>query len=217
MKQKKITVKRFIMAASGTSICAACVGILNVAAFGVDPFQCFSMGVYIPFQKMGMSYGMFWPVVSALFLVAVFLLDKHYIGFGTVVNLAVSGYIIEWVETGLTYILTDSPAMWIRVILLIITLFLISAGASIYFVADLGVSAYDGIALAVSDKKPKLFGRVIPFRIMRIITDIGCVIVGFLFGKMPGVGTILTAFFMGPLIDWFNRHLSRPLLYGKES
>jgi uncharacterized membrane protein YczE len=27
-----------------------------------------------------------------------------------------------------------------------------------------------------------------------------------------GIGTILTAFFMGPLIDFFNRTVSRPML-----
>ena len=31
-----------------------------------------------------------------------------------------------------------------------------------------------------------------------------------------GVGTVITAFFMGPLIDFFNRKLARPFLYGPQ-
>ena len=30
-----------------------------------------------------------------------------------------------------------------------------------------------------------------------------------------GVGTIITAFFMGPLVDLFARKLAKPFLYGK--
>ena len=47
---------------------------------------------------------------------------------------------------------------------------------------------------------------------MRIGCDLICVIIGALCGLLPGLGTLVTAFFMGPLIDFFNRKFSRPLL-----
>jgi uncharacterized membrane protein YczE len=34
------------------------------------------------------------------------------------------------------------------------------------------------------------------------------------FGEI-NIGTIITAFFMGPLIAFFNEKLARPFLYGK--
>ena len=33
---------------------------------------------------------------------------------------------------------------------------------------------------------------------------------------IAGVGTIITAFFMGPLIEFFNVHCARPVLNGKQ-
>jgi hypothetical protein len=33
---------------------------------------------------------------------------------------------------------------------------------------------------------------------------------------IAGVGTIITAFFMGPLIEFFNVHVARPVLAQKE-
>lgn len=33
---------------------------------------------------------------------------------------------------------------------------------------------------------------------------------------IAGVGTIITAFFMGPLIEVFNVHVARPILKEKE-
>ena len=59
-----------------------------------------------------------------------------------------------------------------------------------------------------------------------IITDVICVIIGVILyflsgapvsgiGAVVGAGTIITAFFMGPLVDFFARKLAKPFLYGK--
>ena len=85
--------------------------------------------------------------------------------------------------------------------------------------ADLGVSTYDAVAIVMAEKWK--WGK---FKYIRIITDIVCVILGCVlfilagnpFGKIPtiaGIGTIVTAFFMGPLIEFFNVHIARPILY----
>ena len=61
------------------------------------------------------------------------------------------------------------------------------------------------------------------FKYIRICTDLVCVILGCVLfvaagnpvGKIPtiaGVGTIITAFFMGPLIEYFNDKIARPFL-----
>ncbi|MBP5754190.1 MAG: hypothetical protein J6W60_15220, partial [Treponema sp.] len=66
------------------------------------------------------------------------------------------------------------------------------------------------------------------FQYVRIITDLVCVILGvglfMLAGGQPsaiptiaGIGTIVTAFFMGPLIEFFNVHIVRPFLAGKKA
>ena len=54
--------------------------------------------------------------------------------------------------------------------------------------------------------------KIAPFRLVRIGTDLVCVILGTLMGARPGVGTIVTALCMGPLIDFFNRKVARPFL-----
>ena len=84
--------------------------------------------------------------------------------------------------------------------------------------ADLGVSTYDAISLIICNTWKK--GK---FQYVRVISDLVCVILGvslFLIaggtaGQIPtiaGAGTIITAFFMGPLIELFNVHIARPLL-----
>ena len=53
---------------------------------------------------------------------------------------------------------------------------------------------------------------MVPFRFIRIVSDLICTLIGFLLGLMPGIGTVITALFMGPLIAFFRKHLSDPLL-----
>ena len=61
-----------------------------------------------------------------------------------------------------------------------------------------------------------LAGKVIPFKVIRIISDLICVLIGFLLGVVPGIGTVVTALFMGPLITFFRRTISAPLLRSGE-
>ncbi len=77
--------------------------------------------------------------------------------------------------------------------------------------SNLGVSVYDAIPIVISEN------RKWPFRFVRIGCDLICVAIGTLSGLLPGVGTLITAFFMGPLIEFFNNKFSRPFLFGKDA
>ena len=77
---------------------------------------------------------------------------------------------------------------------------------------------YDAIALICSNK-----WNLCKFKYMRICTDLLCLFTGtamFLLsghsirqiGSLMGIGTVLTAFCMGPLIDFFDRKVSKPFL-----
>jgi uncharacterized membrane protein YczE len=82
---------------------------------------------------------------------------------------------------------------------------------ALYFTADLGVSVYDAISIIMSDKK------IASFRICRIGTDSICVVIGLVLKASIGVGTIVTALFMGPLIQIFKTYCAEPLLYGSRT
>ncbi len=42
-----------------------------------------------------------------------------------------------------------------------------------------------------------------------------CTVTGFLLGATVGIGTLVTAFFMGPIIAYFNKRVAIPFRYGK--
>ena len=81
------------------------------------------------------------------------------------------------------------------------------------------MSTYDAVSLIWSEKQSR-----IPFRICRIICDLVCVLTGALLcaaggvrvPRVVGIGTVITAFFMGPLIEFFNRRVAVPFLNGSK-
>ena len=116
-----------------------------------------------------------------------------------------TGYVVEFSEwvLGLTGI---EMTLTVRIIYLIIGVVLMCFASSLYITSSLGVSSYDAQALMIADT-----GKL-QFRFARIGTDLVCVTAGWLLKATIGVGTLVTALFMGPLIDFFNRKIAIPLL-----
>ena len=201
-------VRRIVLAVVGMAIAGIAVGFFKRAFFGVDPFQCFCNGMN---QVVPIGFGTLYMLINAVLLVIDFFLDRHYIGISTFINLFLVGYAAEFSENMLARWFGDL-ALPGRILFLAIGIVTGCIAAALYYTADLGVSTYDAIPLHIADGKPRAFGKIVPFRVVRIICDLICVGIGFALGFMPGIGTIITALFMGPLITFFKRTLSDPLL-----
>ncbi len=206
--------KRIIMCILGVVICGLSVGMFKHAAFGVDPFQALMSGLdaVVPIR-----FGTLYVIVNLLLLVFSLIMDRHRIGLATFINLFLLGYVVEFSQAQCER-LFPAPGIGGRVLLFLAGLVVLSLSSALYFTADLGVSTYDAVALVWAARQTR-----IPFSLCRIATDSVCVIAGVvlclvsgmglaqIFGAV-GIGTVVTAFFMGPLIAFFNRAVARPLL-----
>ncbi len=195
--------RRVLMTLAGIIICGLSVGFFTHSSLGLDPFQVFAHGTW---TLTPLGYGTYYMLLCAAFLVVIFFWNRKKIGLGTVLNLFGVGYMAElmgWILTKLD----PSPSLPVRFLSLVVGIVVMCFAASLYFTADLGVSIYDAIALTISERHPRL-----QFRFIRIATDSICVLIGWLLGANVGIGTLITAFFMGPLIAWFNKTVAIPLL-----
>jgi uncharacterized membrane protein YczE len=206
--------RRIMMSLCGVIICAVSVGVFKLAALGVDPFQSFMAGLdaLIPIE-----FGTLYVIVNAILLLFSLIVDRHNIGIATFINLFLLGYITQFTFDLLQKGIPD-PSMIVRILCLTIGIVVICFGSALYMTADLGVSTYDAVAIVMSSK-----WKLGKFKYVRICTDLVCVVIGCILfvmagnaiGKIPtiaGIGTIITAFFMGPLIDFFNEKFAKPLL-----
>lgn len=209
--------KRILMSAFGVIVCGISVGLFKHASLGVDPFQSLMSGLdaVIP-----ISFGTLYVIVNLILLTFSLLLDRKKIGLATFINLFLLGYIAEYSQKAFA-LLFPEPSLFLRLVLLAAAVVIMCLASAFYFTAKLGVSTYDAVTLIWSEKQKR-----IPFSICRIIGDLVCVLAGtilclsagFTIRQIPevvGIGTIITAFFMGPLISFFNKKLAEPFLYGK--
>lgn len=82
------------MMVAGILLIGISVGLLRLAAFGVDPFSCMNMGIS---GFLGMSFGNWQLIANILLLIVVFFTARSFIGLGTVVNMVFVGYIADFV------------------------------------------------------------------------------------------------------------------------
>lgn len=206
--------RRILMSLCGVIICAISVGGFKHAALGVDPFQSLMSGLD---ATIPIRFGTLYVIVNAILLCFSLVADRKNIGLATFINLFLLGYITEF-TLSLLQTWMPAPALWVRWAFLIVAIVVICFGSALYMTANLGVSTYDAVAIVLSGK-----WKLGQFKYIRIACDLVCVIVGcvlFLIGggtwseipTIAGIGTIITAFFMGPLIDFFNRTVAIPFL-----
>lgn len=198
--------RRLVMTFVGVVLCAVSGGMMKRAGFGGDPFQMLCNGLN---NVLPIDFGTIHVLISVIMLAVILKLDKHFIGVATVFNLFFTGYIVDFTYRGLG-VWFPEPGMALRIGMLAFSLVLMCFSASLYFTSDMGVSTYDFVALYIS----KIQKRV-PFRFVRISTDALCVIAGLIMGSVPGVGTLITACFMGPLISFFDHAVSEPMRYSR--
>ena len=209
--------RRVIMSVFGVVVCGISVGIFKCAMLGMDPFQSFMSGLNAVFP---ISFGTLYVIANASLLLFALLFDRRKIGLATVINLTLLGYIAQFSETLLKGWFPELSLAG-QLLMLLAGVVIMCFASAFYFTADLGVSPYDAVSLIISERK-----RSIPFKFWRIISDVTsvalgcglCLLAGWSFGKVGtviGIGTIITAFFMGPLITFFNEHAAQPFLNGR--
>ena len=198
--------KRILMMLIGNVILGTGAGMLRAADFGVDPYQCFVLGID---KALKLGYGTTFVIVNAVFLVLMLILARKMFNLGTLVNMFFLGYIIDF-SYSMCMKISSSPSFFVRVVYFIVSILLITFSSAVIYTADMGVSTYDWIALKTAEVQKK-----VSFKWCRVGTDLVCVIIGLVFSIIPGIGTIVTAFLLGPLVSFFRTYCSEPFLYGR--
>lgn len=193
---------RFCLSILGTVFTGISVGLFKAAVLGVDPFQCFVMGLN---NVISLDFGTLYVLINLILFIIVLILDKTFIGISTFLNLFLLGYIIDFIHKVVISILPTNLLL-VKISLLIVGFIMLCFSSSLYITANLGVSTYDALSLIAAKR------NIAPFKYCRITSDFISVIVGVLLGATAGIGTVMTAFLMGPLISFFNEKFTVPLL-----
>lgn len=201
---KKYLTRKIVMMCISVVMMGISVTLFKQSNFGTDPYTCMNLGIS---DAIHMSFGLLQLCINCLLLIFVFFLAKHLIHIGTLVNMAGVGFLVDIFSSIFVKLFGETvDSLPVRILLMLTGVVLLSLAASLYFTAGLGVAPYDAMSFIITERSK------INYRWCRIFTDVLCTIIGFLLGSTVGVGTVITAFFMGPLVQLFNQKISVPLL-----
>ena len=167
---------------------------------GSDPFNVFVQGLFraIPWPEWaGMTHGRVHLLVSLLIMVVLLVVDRSYVGIGTVLCMALGGPIIDVYTLWLSPFLNETLPLAVRVPMLAVGCVILAFGMTIVIRSQAGTGPNDLVAVVLSDKSGKPFGPV------RIGVDLTFALVGFALGGVVGIGTIICAFLVGPAAQLF--------------
>lgn len=200
---------RMILMLSGVVIMGICVAILNMTDLGVDPFAAVSYGLS---DITGISFGTVELIFNGILFLIVILFDYKRLGFGTIGNMVIVGYMADFT----TYILgcmgiTKVENEVVNVLVMLGALIVFVFAVALYVNAGLGASAYDVLPYIIHDKVSKYLSEKIKFKYVRIAFDAVFTIVAFLIGGEAGVITVLMVIALGPVIELVSKLLGRIL------
>jgi len=175
------------------------VTLFLLTDLGADPFNVFIQGI---FRTLGpllpvLTHGYTHAAVCILIMLILLFLDRSYIKAGTLVCMIFGGPIIDLFTRLLgTFIHPCSPFV-LRLFTLALGCIILAFGMTIVIKSDAGTGPNDLVAIVLSEKLSRPFGPV------RILVDICFVASGFLMGGAVGIGTIISAFLVGPVAGIF--------------
>lgn len=167
---------------------------------GLDPFTALNTGAS---ELLGFSLGNYQLFVNAAILAIILFFDRKIIGWGTIYNLVLVGYMIEFF-TGMLESMVDPSQMAfvVQILITIVAILIFTFGVALYMDADLGVSPYDAIAPVIRDRVSASYKTV------RVIQDVIVVAVAWMIGGPVGISTFITGFMAGPLIDFYSNRFT---------
>ena len=175
-----------------------CIAHLGVTLFlqtelGADPFNVFVQGLFrvLPWPGV-MTHGRVHLLVSLVILVSLLKADRHYVGVGTVLCMALGGPIIDVYTAWLSPVLHGGLPLPVRLGMLVAGCGILAFGMTIVIRSQAGTGPNDLVAVVLSDKLQKPFGPV------RVAVDCMFAGTGWALGGVLGLGTVVCAGLVGP-------------------
>ena len=183
----KPNLKTLIYLVLGLSLFAIGETLLITANLGVSPWTVLAQG--ISFQT-NLSIGITTFIVSLVVLILWYPL-KQKPGLGTILNIILISIIIDLS----TPILPYPKSFLFQIIQSILAVFLVGLGSGFYLTANLGPGPRDGLMTGLQNLTNQ------PIALIRTIIEISAVGIGFYLGGIVGIGTLLFAFGIGPMVS----------------
>lgn len=201
--KKKHFWPRLIAVVLAVIVMGFCMSLLIGVAWGTDPCTLMNRAIAI---KIGMSLGNWQALLNCILLVIVLIFGGRNIGFGTLANMFLVGYSIDFFSWVWSKTLPENffEPTGVKIAIFIPALIVFVIAVAVYVDMDLGTAPYDAVPIIIADRLPK-----IEFRWIRMVFDFTVIIIGVCFGGKLQIVTILMALLLGPTIGYVGKIISK--------
>lgn len=201
---KAVGLKRFIAMMIGNTILSLGISIFKYAGMGNDPFTAMALSTA---EVAGLPYPVFLMFINLFIFIIEYIFGKKYIGVGTLFNAFILGYIVAFFINIWDKFLPQPANFFVQLPIMLLGVIVTGLGVSFYQTSDVGVSPFDSLSIIMTDRQSK-----IPYFWNRMFTDALCAVVTWLCGGLLGLGTVACAFCLGPVVHFFNKHVSEKII-----
>ncbi|WP_312167949.1 hypothetical protein [Microbacterium sp.] len=182
-------VERIVQLLVGLFLYGVALGLMVRGGIGVAPWDVLALGIS---GQAGIGYGVVTVLVSVIVLLLWIPLRQR-VGLGTLLNALLVGPSADLA----LFVIPAPPSIWVGAPMFVAGLLLLAFATGLYIAADFGPGPRDGLMTGLVART----GR--PVWLVRTLIEGSVLLIGFLLGGPVGVGTVLFAFGVGPLVGWF--------------
>lgn len=179
--------RRIVQLYAGLLLYGLSMALQVQAMLGLGPWDVFHEGVA---QHTGLSFGTV-VIVTSVFVLLLWIPLKQRPGLGTISNVLVVGLAAD---LGLA-IIPESDVLPVQLAMLAAGVGLNAVAGAAYLGANFGPGARDGLMTGFVAKTGASVGKI------RTTIELSVMVIGFLLGGTVGLGTILYALSIGPLLQ----------------
>jgi len=180
--------RRLVQLAAGLLLYGWSMAMMVRASLGLDPWDVLHAGLT---HVLPVSFGTVTIVVGGLVLL-LWIPLRQLPGFGTVANVVLIGVACDWALS----VISTPDGFWPRLALLLSGVFLNGLAGALYIGSQLGPGPRDGLMTGLVRRT----GRSV--RLVRTSIELTVLVIGFLLGGSVGLGTVVYAVAIGPLVHW---------------
>jgi uncharacterized membrane protein YczE len=179
--------RRLTQLTAGLVLYGVSMGLMFRSTLGLDPWDVLHAGLA---EHLPLTFGQ--VVIATSFVVLLLWIPlKQWPGLGTLVNAVLIG-----VATDVTLgIVTTPDHVGSRILMLLSGIALNGVATGAYIGAELGPGPRDGLMTGLVRRTG------LSVRLVRTSIEVSVLVVGFLLGGTVGVGTVLYAISIGPLVQ----------------
>lgn len=214
MKNLRETFFRLVILFCGLTIAHLGVTLFLLADLGADPFNVLIQGLHASLIRafgFAITHGTVHMSVCFLIILILLFTARNYVKAGTIICMLCGGPIIDFFMRLLRGLDIEGAGLSVKIPVLVLGCVILAFGMTIVIRSEAGTGPNDLVAVVISEKGKFRFG------ITRVITDGLFVLTGFLLGGKVGIGTIICAFLVGFVADFFmpysDRLVKRALMF----